>query len=114
MGWLFTGKLTHREALVYIAQLPEDSRTQTLLRDRQNAQPAEPNDGPVKFGPWRTENYQLAALTDAVRRLEITLVRVNGNDEKYPDPSPRPGIGRPVRRQSVANVTYLSKLRAQG
>lgn len=99
-----------------IRHLPQDSWTQTILRDEKKTEfisPVSPDE--QQFGPWATLNYQMAALTDAVRHLEYVLARVNGN-EKYPapEPTPRPGLKRPVAKQSQAAVLYLDKLRARG
>lgn len=70
----------------------------------------------MRFGPWGLINDQVAILTDAVRQMEFTLARVNGNDWKPPEPTPRPGITgkRLIRKQSVASVSYLNTLRAKG
>ncbi|MGZ4621454.1 MAG: hypothetical protein ACXVGF_04805 [Blastococcus sp.] len=101
---------------MFIQHLPQDSATQTALRDSPDAplQPAEPADGPQKFGPWALLNYQLAALTDAVNRVWYAEAVGKFKDVEPPKPMPRPGLERPVRRQSEAAVLYLDRLRARG
>lgn len=105
--------MSYRRLWVLINRLPQESWTQTDLRD--NAPENElvaPARGERKFGPWALEHYQLASVTDAIRRLEFTLARVNGNNWSAPEPTPRPGMTRQVRKQSEANVIYLNNLRA--
>lgn len=96
---LFSGGMSYRELWVLISHLPQDSWTQTALRDDPNREelPAAPG-GEERFGPWGLTNLQLAVLTDAVRHLSFVLARVNGND-KYPvpEPTPRPGMKRLAR-----------------
>jgi hypothetical protein len=111
----YRGEMSCRELGVLIRHLPQESWTQTALRDMPGEQLlAAPATGERKFGPWALVNHQLAALGDAVMRLEVTVARSNGADWKYPDPTPRPGAARPVRKQSEANVLYLESLRARG
>jgi len=111
--------MSYREAWVLMNHLPQESWTQTILRDRPATElaemPVSAQAGPRKFGPWSQEHYLTASLIDAVRRVEYVLRRVNG-DEKFPFPEPvaRPGMERPVRRQNDAQVAYLRKLRATG
>lgn len=109
------GRMSCRRLWVLIGGLPQESRTQTALRDASEQQLVEVSVGPGSFGPWALANYQLAGLIDAIRRLEFVVARVNGNESyPVPEPTPRPGMNRPVRRQSPAAVTYLDRLRAGG
>jgi hypothetical protein len=102
---------------VLISKLPQESWTQTALRDS----PPEGIEGLLapesdqKFGPWAHADYQRAALIDAVNYLVAITAWVNGND-KYPPPkpTPRPGMNRPVRLQSDDGIRYLDNLRARG
>lgn len=101
-------------------QLPQESRTQTILRDKQFAELINPAtvdpDKPQRFGPWASVNYQLADLIDAVN-YNTYVVKVAGRLEnpKPSEPTPRPGLHRfRVRRQSEAAVAYLKKLRGRG
>lgn len=101
-----------------LRHLPMDSWTQTALRDEKFRELVDPDEQkkPEKFGPWRLDNYQLAALTDAVNHLSY-LTGLIGQLQPKPEPSPptpRPGLNRPVRRQSEAAVLYLDSLRARG
>jgi hypothetical protein len=94
--------MSYRELWVLIEGLPQDSWTQTALRDDPNRAnlPAQA-DGEQRFGPWSLANFQIAVLTDAVRQLEFVLARVNGNkDYPKPEPTPRPGL-KQVTRQAV-------------
>lgn len=99
-----------------IRNLPEDSRTQTALRDLPHPKPAA--DGPRKFGPWALGDYLTAHLIDAVNR-NTYAVAVAGHlqDPKPPTPFPRPGLDMAAaavgRQNSEAVVLYLEKLRAR-
>lgn len=116
---LWRGGLSYRRLWVLLKELPVDSSTQTRLRDAANAELEElvaaPPDQPAQFGPWALTNYQLAALTDEVAWLRFVIARANGaEDYPQPTPVPRPGLNRPRRIQSEANVRYLNSLRATG
>lgn len=110
--------MSYRELWVFLQHLPQESWTQTIIRDERVVDLVNPETERAerKFGPWRLDNYQLAAVVDAVSHLETTLGRLHGQDWKYPEPVPRPGLtsaqSRP--RQSEAAVLYLSRLRATG
>lgn len=111
---LYRGGLSYRELWVLLNRLPQDSWTQTELRD---SQPDHELAAPVTsqatvFGPWGLTNYQLANLTDAVHWLRYVTAKVAGGDPTPPDPTPRPGAKRMVRKQGLASVTYLNSLRA--
>lgn len=118
--------MSYRELWVFIAGLPQDSLTQTRLRDSSQRELAElvaPEPaGEQRFGPWALLNYQIAVLTDAVHELTyITKVAAglkdrHGRDPEPPQPVARPGLqaGRPQRVQSEAAVLYLDRLRAKG
>lgn len=111
--------MSYRELWVFIQHLPQESWTQTILRDRQFAELINPADerkaGPQKFGPWAHQDYLLAQLIDAVNRNTYVTAAVAGSkDAKPPEPTARPGIERLVRHQSDAAVLYLDKLRARG
>jgi hypothetical protein len=120
---LWRGGLSYRRLWVLVRHLPADSWTQTGLRDDPKLaelNPATPG-GEQKFGPWRLENYQLAAVLDAIAGLHyLTAVVGNIKDPKAPDPTPRPGLrsnSDAVERDpelTEATVHYLDKLRARG
>lgn len=113
---LWRGRMSYRRLWVLLNRLPQESWTQTILRDRT------PDDALVapardeqRFGPWALDNYQLASVLDAIRHLEFTLARVNGNEWPPPDPTPRPGVQRRGKPSlSPRGVTYLNSLRAKG
>jgi hypothetical protein len=114
---LYRGALSFRELWVLIAKLPQESWTQTALRDKptEGLEGLAPPESEQKFGPWAHADYQRAALIDAVNYLTFVLARVNGNEKFQPfDPTPKPGMNRPVRIQSDDNVRYLDNLRARG
>lgn len=111
--------MSYRELWVLVQYLPQESWTQTVLRDQQLTElinPATVGDrAEQRFGPWALINYQLATLTDAVNdNTYVVAVAGRLKDPKAPAPVPRPGLDRPVRRQSEAAVLYLKKLRARG
>jgi len=115
---LWRGRLSFRRLALRIRYLPSESWTQTALRDERETELvdlAAPSDKPQSFGPWALSNYQLAQLRDEIAELRYVVARVNGQ-EKYPEPTPtpRPGMNRPIRRQTAAGVAYLKKLRGRG
>lgn len=111
--------MSYRELAVFVQHLPQDSWTQTILRDRRitelvhpetEQEPEEP-----KFGPWALINYQIASLTDAINALRyVTAVagRLEGADP--PKPVPRPGLTEPKKRMPRAAVLYIDQFRAKG
>lgn len=107
--------MSYRELWVLLNRLPQESWTQTALRDKDPEGPlVAPERGEQKFGPWALTNHQLADLRDAVRRLEYVSA-VAGQltpAPKPPEPTPQPGVKRAVRKQSAENVVYLNSLRA--
>ena len=108
--------MSYRRLWVLVQQLPMESRTQTFLRDKPAAELVEPPSGPAKFGPWSQRDYLLALLIDAVRQgnyVSAVAARIEPKP-KPPEPVPRPGLDRPRRVQSEANVLYLKNLRARG
>lgn len=106
--------MSHRELWVLIDQLPQESRTQTALRDKQENALLEPS-GEQKFGPWTPSDFLMANLIDAVNFNTYVTARAAG-DKDFPKPTPtaRPGMNRPIRRQSQAAIAYLKKLRGKG
>jgi hypothetical protein len=92
--------MSYRELWALVEGLPQESWTQTALRDDPNrAELPAQAESEQHFGPWALVNFQLAVLTDAVRQLEFVLARVNGNkDYPKPDPTPRPGMKQRVRQ----------------
>lgn len=101
-------------------RLPQESWTQTILRDKPLSETTLSEiplaSGPRKFGPWSQHDYLLARLVDAVEQNNY-LTAIAGRLEpkpKPPEPVARPGLGRPLRKQSDANVAYLKNLRAKG
>lgn len=97
-----------------INRLPQESWTQTELRDETpDAELVAPM-REQKFGPWALVNYQLADLRDSLRRLEY-VTAVAGQLEpkpKPPEPTPRPGVRLRLISPSVA--TRLNEMRAKG
>jgi hypothetical protein len=115
---LWRGRLSFRRLALLIRHLPSESWTQTALRDAAEGELAEPADNELASftgQPWALANYQLASLKDEIAHLRFVVARSAGND-KYPPPTPtpRPGLNRPVRRQSAAAIAYLKKLRGRG
>jgi hypothetical protein len=111
--------MSYRELWVFIQYLPQESWTQTLLRDAKFSELINPSDAqkaaPQKFGPWAHRDYLMADLIDAVNRnTYVTAVAGHLKDPKPPEPTRRPGLERQVRVQSDAAVLYLDKLRARG
>lgn len=115
---LWRGRLSFRRLAVLIRYLPSESWTQTALRDEREHDLsdliADEPEAPAKFGPWALENYQLAQLRDEIAELRFVVARTAGS-ENYPEPqpTPRPGANRPIRRQTAAGVAYLKNLRAE-
>lgn len=98
-----------------LTRLPEDSWTQTELRDADDDEVELRRPAAETFGPWGLVNYQLAALTDAVSILQYIVARSNGTDWPVPEPSPRPGAhARRRKRLTAAAADYLNSLRAGG
>jgi len=100
--------------------LPQESWTQTILRDKPLAEVPLAEipvaSGSRKFGPWSQQDYLLARLVDAVEQNNY-LTAIAGRLEpkpKPPVPVARPGLDRKLRKQSDANVAYLNRLRAKG
>ena len=111
---MWRGGLSYRRLDVLIRNLPEDSRTQTVLRDLPRPAPVE--DGPRKFGPWSLGDYLLAHLINAVNR-NTYAVAVAGQlkNPQPPEPFPMPGVSaKPERRNPEAVVLYLDRMRAKG
>lgn len=116
---LWRGGLSYRRLWVLLKHLPADSSTQTKLRDAANSEledlVAATPDQDVKFGPWALINYQLAKITDELAWLRYEQAHLGGaGDYPKPEPTPRPGLSRPRRVQSDANIRYLNSLRATG
>lgn len=57
--------------------------------------------------PWSQTEMLLAAMTDAIRRLEwmYATVHAKGSAPKAPEPLPRPGV-RVAKRQSMTVAQY--------
>lgn len=115
---LYRGTLTYRRLWVLINRLPQESWTQTALRDDPERQDlvAPEQAAEQRFGPWSQAELLLAAVVDAVNSVRFAVVRVNGNkDYPAPDPLPRPGVNRPVRfeKPSEEALQFLEKLRAR-
>jgi hypothetical protein len=115
---LFTGGMSFRELWVFIQYLPQESWTQTALRDEPHEElelpdlPAESEE--QQFGPWSLDNYQLAALIDGIEYLAYMTARAAG-DKEYPkpEPKPRPGVRKSQTRELPPEAkAYLEALRA--
>lgn len=96
-------KLTWGKLRVLIQHLPPESATKTALRNelsdaeiKKYAQQADPS-----RGQWSHLEMLVASLLDAVRHLQVTLIRVNGGKAKLPDPTPRPGVRPKVRKRGA-------------
>jgi hypothetical protein len=99
---------------VLITRLPQESWTQTALRDAPVTDLAvELVPDKPQFGPWALDNYQLARISDGLQLLVHLTSLANGGTPPPFLPAPVPGRDRPQRKQSVAAVTYLSSLRAR-
>lgn len=95
--------------------LPAVSRMQTRMRDTLEFPATE---GENRFGPWATENYQLAALIDSVNELQRVLIAVNSDSPpKSLPPAPRPVVRvqkkDPRSTLTDAQITYLEDIRAR-
>lgn len=99
-------------------RLPQESWTQTILRDKPVTGladlPPAPSGSP-RFGPWRHGDYLLARMVNALERNNYLTALAGGLTPapQPPEPLPVPGSGRPVRKQSDAQVAYLRSLRAK-
>lgn len=112
---LWRGRLSFRRLALLIRHLPSDSWTQTRLRDEREDELVEPDDGKPAFGPWSLSNYQLAQLKDEIAALRYVVAKGAGaKDYPEPKPTPRPGLNRPIRRQTAAGIAYLKRLRGRG
>lgn len=103
--------MSWRRLRVLIQHLPPESATWTALR---NAMPeadlaAQADSGEPEKGRWSQEEQLLAAVVDAIRRLEWVLICVNTDKKsKRPDPPEplrRPGAGP---RKKTAQLTDKS------
>lgn len=97
-----------------IERLPLESATRTALRDLPPPEDVEPSPQPVvddaaRFGPWSLLNYQLAALTDAVKLAAYYSAAAVQKNPTVPQPTPRPGL-RPLHRLSRAMAERLARL----
>lgn len=106
--------MSYRELWVLIAHLPQESWTQTALRDSpEHAEMrAAARNEPVRFGPWALLNYQLADLRDDVRGVQYALaVGLDGLQAPAtpPAPVPRPGA-EPERALTPKGLAYLKRL----
>lgn len=92
--------MTSRRLRVLLEKLPPESATWTALRNSmteedlaEQAEAAEP-----EKGRWSHSDQLLAALVDAVRRVEwvLTLAHSDSKGRKPPVPDPirRPGVGK--------------------
>jgi hypothetical protein len=112
--------MSFRELWTFIQYLPQESWTQTALRDEPREElelpdlPVEPEE--QQFGPWSLADFQRAALIDAVNYQTFVLAQVNGNkDYPKPEPLPRPGLRKSQTRElPPAAQAYLEGLRATG
>jgi len=112
--------MSYRELWSLMQHLPQESWTQTILRDKPRSETSLADiplaSGPRKFGPWSQQDYLLARLVDAVERNNYLTALVGRLEPKPKPPVPvaRPGLDRKPRKQSDANVAYLNRLRAKG
>lgn len=103
-----------------ITHLPQDSWTQTALRDdpkHQAIRTASPK-GPVRFGPWGLGNYQLADLIDAIRYDTWTKIAQRAHDAGQqppppPAPTPRPGAQPEAGALTPKGLAYLRRVHGQ-
>lgn len=100
-----------------ISKLPQESWTQTVLRDEPREELDVPEVSEEKFGPWALADFQRATLIDAINHLAAVTAWSNGNT-KYPPPEPlrKPGQ-RVVKREAQLSpeaLDYLNSLRATG
>lgn len=112
--------MSYRELWVLISRLPQESWTQTALRDSPEhaAMRAARQDGPVKFGPWSLGNYQLAELIDAIRQntwmTQAVIPGREGPPPPQPAPTPRPGAEMAkVRSLTPEGLSYLQRIHAR-
>jgi hypothetical protein len=109
--------MSYRELWVLISKLPQESWTQTALRDEPVEDLELPESSEEKFGPWALADFQRVTLIDAINRLAAVTAWSNGNS-KFPPPEPLPRPGRRVVKRepqlSPAALDYLNSLRATG
>jgi hypothetical protein len=100
---------------VLITHLPQESWTQTVLRDspEHEALRTRESAGPVKFGPWALGNYQLAEVIDALRQ-NTYVTGIAGQLDPTPTPpkpTPRPGAQpAAVRALTPEGLAYLRRV----
>lgn len=99
-------KLTWGLLATLIRHLPPESATKTAMRNelsdaelKRYSEQADPSEG-----QWSHLEMLVASLLDAVRNLQVTLVRVHGGKARTPDPTPRPGV-RPRKRKRPARLS---------
>jgi hypothetical protein len=67
-------------------------------------------------GQWSLADLLAAETVDTLRRINTTLINVNGGKAAIPPPIPRPGVqptaGRMSGQQLAAAQEYIAKLRA--
>jgi hypothetical protein len=112
--------MSYRELWVLITRLPQESWTQTALRDSPEhaAMRSKRQNEPVRFGPWALENYQLAELIDAIRQNTwMTQVMVPGRQgppPPAPPRTPRPGAEpAAVRSLTPEGLSYLQRIHSR-
>jgi hypothetical protein len=107
--------MSFRELWVFVQHLPQESWTQTVLRDDPERQAlVNPSESDLKFGPWTHGDFLSVEIIDAIRHLEVTVARSNGQDVEYPKPTQRPGMKRLARQisdsaEAVAARRYLDE-----
>lgn len=89
-----TARLTYRLVDDLIGQLPPDSRTKTAMRnDIDPIEMAAASDVPRRgWGPHTYRDDILCRIGEAVDRLTVTLIKVNGGTVGDPAPWRRPGV----------------------
>ncbi|QCX81279.1 hypothetical protein C9F11_38480 [Streptomyces sp. YIM 121038] len=103
------GLMSWRRLRVLVEHLPPESHTMTALRNQlSDEELAEQADkGEPEKGRWSQQDQLLAAVVDALRRVEYVLICANSekrNHPKPPEPMRRPGAkARPVK-QSLSDA----------
>jgi hypothetical protein len=103
--------LTWRRLKVLVNNLPQESATQTAIRDSMPADVM--REAAVSgHGRWSHEAMLLALLVDCVNAMRYEAVAMQGGAKPTePKPLPRPGVEPAVRPINEEARAYLARLR---
>lgn len=105
--------MTFPELQAFIADLPPESATQTVLRDQYtDKQLADMSVHDKRHGRWSKDGMLSAAIYDAIQYLTHILLVTNGAKTDPPEPMPRPGVvSRLARSNNPQAQAYLQAIR---